>query len=664
MNVHPDRRSDSICTAGVARASAVAVAFAYVMCAATPANAQPPSAPGTPLPIQMRVCTVEPVKWNPCGIWTLRNGEYDALWQDIGVTASVTVTRFAADGVSMTRTDFGRHVGTYYYRGKISASGHSIEGGETFDVNGRPIGHFNATWTEVAASGTKDAALEVDRERLPAVLHFCAYNCFSLEQRGDHYEVTDPARPPGTPPGSRWTFLQFAPGRPVYIHRHEEPSPLNQNKGTEINYTGEFSPDGNSLINVLQDGALAPNVKFAWGAALDTLPGSNAERDARQASQQQTELARRQALLPSRAPLLELCAGGCTDSLHPDRCDAYPAGACQVLVWEHDGYDAMWPDLARERLKVEQWSEGTVKLSGADDPTSFDTAEHYEGSIAENGAAYGTATFVAQGHTFHGNVSARLEHVPFRVRALGVSPAAPAACPPAAAAPLTARDVFESVLSARRSGDLVTQTCWDRLGAQAGFADFYPAYAYDLLFGAGLPRPDYAGALRWAQKSADANNRRGLLIAAEIYRSGLGVSPAPEKAHQYEAKAYAILKDIKLQTVRTEDLPDRLFECEADWGLMADVGLDCYAVVAQYIRQATGPTQPVYGSGAGCGIYEGRKRYECEHPVSQSSFPSDGKLYEARERASAICRSYQGDTLSNGDAFDFKRCNSAAYAIY
>jgi hypothetical protein len=48
-----------------------------------------------------------------------------------------------------------------------------------------------------------------------------------------------------------------------------------------VTYQGDVSND--RLVNVTLNGRAVPDINMAWGAALDTLPGSNAERDKTQA---------------------------------------------------------------------------------------------------------------------------------------------------------------------------------------------------------------------------------------------------------------------------------------------------------------------------------------------------------------------------------------------
>lgn len=78
-----------------------------------------------------------------------------------------------------------------------------------------------------------------------------------------------------------WTVERFSPATGV-LHRHDAPqSPTSSN--SDVVYQGEVSND--RLIDVTVNGHPVPDVSLAWGFALQSLPGSNAERNRRQAAQ-------------------------------------------------------------------------------------------------------------------------------------------------------------------------------------------------------------------------------------------------------------------------------------------------------------------------------------------------------------------------------------------
>jgi hypothetical protein len=104
----------------------------------------------------------------------------------------------------------------------------------------------------------------------PGVLHFCWTNCFTLTLQNGLYLRAD-----GTT--ETWTIERFTPASFV-LHRHGAPAAWN-GFSADVTYAGSVS--GDRLINVTVAGAPVPDIGMTWGRALDTLPGSNAERDRR-----------------------------------------------------------------------------------------------------------------------------------------------------------------------------------------------------------------------------------------------------------------------------------------------------------------------------------------------------------------------------------------------
>jgi Domain of unknown function (DUF4124)/WXXGXW repeat (2 copies) len=124
----------------------------------------------------------------------------------------------------------------------------------------------------------------------PEVIHFCWTNCFSLSFRNGLYTRTD-----GT--DETWTVESFTPTA-VILHRHSVPAAWN-GFSADVTYQGQVSND--RLINITLNGRAVPDIKVAWGAALDTLPGSNAQRD-----QRDLEQTKRQAIDASPPPRTDI----------------------------------------------------------------------------------------------------------------------------------------------------------------------------------------------------------------------------------------------------------------------------------------------------------------------------------------------------------------------
>jgi hypothetical protein len=134
----------------------------------------------------------------------------------------------------------------------------------------------------LTASATNEKAAE-DSPRLPTVMHMSAANCATLELRDGHYLLT--TKHAWEPPdfSSIWTVVAFT-RKLVVFRRHDSPNPANPAglNGWDVTYTGQISADGNSLVNITENGAPAPYMHLAWGSALDSVPGSNEERDRRE----------------------------------------------------------------------------------------------------------------------------------------------------------------------------------------------------------------------------------------------------------------------------------------------------------------------------------------------------------------------------------------------
>lgn len=124
----------------------------------------------------------------------------------------------------------------------------------------------------------------IDKALLPSVIHFCGGNCTTLEWKQGHYVST--TKNGGEPPGfsSTWTVEAFT-RESVILHRHDSPNPSNPNglNGWDVTYAGEIAREGNRLINITLNGSHKNAARFAWGSALDTVPGSNEERDRQKA---------------------------------------------------------------------------------------------------------------------------------------------------------------------------------------------------------------------------------------------------------------------------------------------------------------------------------------------------------------------------------------------
>jgi hypothetical protein len=109
-----------------------------------------------------------------------------------------------------------------------------------------------------------------DARSPPSQLHFCWTNCFTLILENGVYRRAD-----GT--AESWTLENFSADALV-LHRHDAPADWN-GYSEDVVYAGHVSND--RLVGVTVNGKPTSGIDASWGTALNTLPGSNAERDAK-----------------------------------------------------------------------------------------------------------------------------------------------------------------------------------------------------------------------------------------------------------------------------------------------------------------------------------------------------------------------------------------------
>ena len=136
---------------------------------------------------------------------------------------------------------------------------------KSVDANGHVVysDHVDPTTT-----GTTAIQLD-DPNSPPHELHFCWTNCFTLVLDHGTYHRTD-----GT--DETWTVETFST-QAIVLHRHDAPADWNGGS-QDVVYAGQVAND--RLIGVTVNGKPTSGIDASWGGALNTLPGSNAERDA------------------------------------------------------------------------------------------------------------------------------------------------------------------------------------------------------------------------------------------------------------------------------------------------------------------------------------------------------------------------------------------------
>jgi len=253
----------------------------------TTAQAPPSSSTVAALPPVMHFCAFN------CMTLTLKNGQYITTAPDgATVTVNWTVESFSADSVIIHRKDSTGF--TAVFRGRISNDGSWLS---NVTMNGAPAPGALFTWGNALnsipgsnaerdkrirqASQTYSPSAEASgaassppaapahgsgtSAALPPVIHFCALKCMTLTLNKGQYMTT-------TPDGTvTWTVESFSPDS-VVIHWRDS-------KGYTGVFKGQIAKDGGRLINVTMNDAPASVASFAWGNALDSIPGSDAERD-------------------------------------------------------------------------------------------------------------------------------------------------------------------------------------------------------------------------------------------------------------------------------------------------------------------------------------------------------------------------------------------------
>ncbi len=127
----------------------------------------------------------------------------------------------------------------------------------------------HVVYSDRADSSTAQSLVRIEgAEGPPPVLHFCWTNCFTLTLENGRYVRADGS-------DETWSIERFT-STAVVLRRHDTPAAWN-GFSADVTYQGQVANE--RLINATINGNAVPDIKMAWGAALDTLPGSNAQRD-------------------------------------------------------------------------------------------------------------------------------------------------------------------------------------------------------------------------------------------------------------------------------------------------------------------------------------------------------------------------------------------------
>lgn len=147
----------------------------------------------------------------------------------------------------------------------VSATALSGEIYKSIDANGHVVYSDHAD-----PSTTQTSVVQLEDSRYPPhELHICWTNCFTLILDHGVYRRID-----GT--DETWSVETFT-AHSVALHRHSVPADWNGFQ-KDVTYAGQIAND--RLIGATVNGQPTRGIDASWGNALNTLPGSNAERDA------------------------------------------------------------------------------------------------------------------------------------------------------------------------------------------------------------------------------------------------------------------------------------------------------------------------------------------------------------------------------------------------
>jgi len=256
-------------------AVAAIVALATLACGQSSSSAQsvarPQVKPQAAVPVTMTECEGT----NNCATWTFLGSQGTGQWPS-GEVASLSVERYDTGSVVIRRADStGSSAGlTSVYTGTRHGD--------------RVGGEFTSTWPGHwnEKSGNWYATVERNPVGPPAIMHVCLANCgtWTLD-KGPPFDKPHY----GSVAGTTLVTVESWTRQSVVMNRTD----TGQVPGTAV-LTGKLSSDGNSIV----DGSIAWTwhpccgtgsgpFTAAWGPAINTVPGSNAERDRGKPPQQQ-----------------------------------------------------------------------------------------------------------------------------------------------------------------------------------------------------------------------------------------------------------------------------------------------------------------------------------------------------------------------------------------
>jgi hypothetical protein len=201
---------------------------------------------------------------NNCAAWKFFGRKGVGKWPT-GEEAILEVTSLEKNHIVITRTDENgtREGVTTSYEGEFD--GDDVGGKYAYDLDGQ---HSQGHWYWITGKTNIP---------LPNVMHLCIANCFTLELENGHYIGYSEGR---RNPNSVWSVQTFTP-ESIILNRSEGGGGAAILTGKISNDTFTSMQGSQSWTAGIYKGNSGPFVA-AWGASLESVPGTNADRDQRQ----------------------------------------------------------------------------------------------------------------------------------------------------------------------------------------------------------------------------------------------------------------------------------------------------------------------------------------------------------------------------------------------
>ncbi len=204
-----------------------------------------------------------------CTTWSFSGIQGTAKSKTGEVFASLLVEKTSGNMITIKRADTeGSKAGlTAIYTGTVKGNRLSGEYKASWPGHGADS-EVEGDWYAIAGPPPVD---------LPTIMHFCDVNCTTLQLKNGRYESVQNNNRYDPNWTDIWTVERFTP-ESVILHRTETGNfPF-----SDVIVKGRMSPDRNSLVNAVNPfhGQGQPEtISLAWGSALNTVPGSNVERN-------------------------------------------------------------------------------------------------------------------------------------------------------------------------------------------------------------------------------------------------------------------------------------------------------------------------------------------------------------------------------------------------